>query len=164
MDKPVEFMTPRFVGKRFDSVGRFNLRDKNSLGLKSVERTKVLENHDRIAARLDEFKQLKNGWLDGKGIAPDPKKLDWLANAFGDNYPEDLPFPYLYPTAEGGVQVEWSVGKWEITLEVDFDSAHGEWHALHMGNHTEEVKTLNLNVSDDWKWIAAEIARRQRGE
>lgn len=117
-----------------------------------------------IVARLDEFKQLNDGWLDGKGIAPASEKLDWLANAFQDNYPEELPPPYFYPTAEGGVQAEWSVGKWEITLEVDFDSAQGEWHALHMMGKTEEVKTLDLNVPDDWRWIAAEIARRLGGE
>ncbi len=140
-------------------VGRFN-RNEKLLGLYMLDYVAMLDDLDP-GARLDEFKSLKNGWLDGKGFAPDHKKLDWLAEAFQSNYPDELPLPYMYPTAEGGVQAEWSAGGWEITLEVDFAELQGEWHALEITTGHEQVKKLDLKELDSWKWIAFEIDKRK---
>lgn len=142
-------------------IGRFN-RNEKLLGLNAVEHISMLDDLDP-GARLDELKVLKNGWLNGKGIAPAHKELDWLADAFQHNYPDELPLPYLYPTAEGGVQVEWSVDEWEITLEVDLNQRQGEWHALELSTEAEERQTLNLHESNAWQWLASEIAKRTRG-
>ncbi|NMA38704.1 MAG: hypothetical protein GX937_00840, partial [Lentisphaerae bacterium] len=132
--------------------------------LENVERLSLLDVND-IAARLEELKALRHGWLDGnKGFAPNQAGLDWLAETFQRNYPDELPTPYLYPTAEGGVQAEWSVNGWEITLEIDLERKHGEWHALEMTSETEEKKSLSLDKFDSWQWLAAEIARRAGGE
>ena len=53
---------------------------------------------------------------------------------------------------------------WEITLEIDLERKHGEWHALEMTSETEEKKSLSLDKFDSWQWLAAEIARRAGGE
>ena len=46
----------------------------------------------------------------------------WLAEIFERFYPKvpDVPLrgAYVYPTVEGGVQLEWSLGSKEISLEV----------------------------------------------
>jgi len=142
-------------------VGRFN-RSEKLLGLNEVEHISLLDDLDP-GGRLDEFKALKNGWLNGKGIAPAHKELDWLADAFQHNYPDELPLPYLYPTAEGGVQVEWSVDGWEITLEIDLTQRQGEWHALELSSEAEETHMLKLNEPNCWQWLANEITKRTRG-
>lgn len=142
-------------------VGRFS-RNEKLLGLNMLEYVAMLDDMDP-GARLDEFKSLRNGWLDGKGIAPDHKKLDWLAEAFQSNYPDELPLPYLYPTAEGGVQAEWSAGGWEITLDVDFAELQGTWHALEITTEREQEKILDLNEFDSWNWIASEINKLMGG-
>jgi len=144
-------------------IGRYD-RYERLQSLENVERLSLLDVND-IAARLEEFKALRHGWLDGnKGFAPNQAGLDWLAETFQRNYPDELPTPYLYPTAEGGVQAEWSVNGWEITLEIDLERKHGEWHALEMTSETEEEKSLSLDKSDSWQWLATEIARRAGGE
>lgn len=143
-------------------IGRFN-RNEKLLGLSSVEHVSILDDLD-TGARLEELKTLRNGWLDGKGIAPTRNGLDWLAEAFQRNYPDELLPPYLYPTAEGGVQAEWSVNDWEVTLEIDLNQHQGQWHALDMANAQEQEKSLNLNEPADWQWLATEITQRIGGD
>lgn len=143
-------------------IGRYNRSDRLQ-SLETIEHLSLLDIND-IAARLEELKTLRHGWLDGKkGFAPDKTGLDWLAESFQRNYPDELTSPYLYPTAEGGVQAEWSVNGWEISLEIDLDQHLGQWHALEMASEQEGEKTLNLNEPDDWQWLAAEISNCSGG-
>ncbi|AMD92497.1 hypothetical protein [Desulfomicrobium orale] len=140
-------------------IGRYSRYDRLQ-SLETVEHLSLLDSND-IAARVEELKSLRHGWLDGKqGFAPDKAGLDWLAETFQRNYPDELPQPYLYPTAEGGVQAEWSLNDWEISLEVDFERHQGQWHALNMSNEQEEERTLNLNEPADWQWLSKEITER----
>jgi len=144
-------------------IGRYD-RYERLQSLESVERLSLLEVND-IAVRVEELKALRHGWLDGKkGFAPDKAGLDWLTEAFQRNYPDELLPPYLYPTAEGGVQAEWSVSTWEVTLEINLERKRGEWHALEMTSEKEEEKSLNLDESDSWQWLATEIVRKAGGE
>src|SRR5262245_5876784 len=83
-----------------------------------------------VRARLTEFKSLRAGWLDGVGVAPSLDGLDWLAGAFDRNWLNDLPRPYLYPTAEGGVRAEWPLPPHELSLDIDLSARTGGWHAL----------------------------------
>ncbi|WP_295577723.1 hypothetical protein [uncultured Lamprocystis sp.] len=140
-------------------IGRFN-RNERLQGLAEVEHIGILDAND-VAARLDDLRGLKNGWLDGRGFAPSPQGLDWLARCFGSHYPDLLPPPYLYPTAEGGVQAEWSLGTHEISLEIDLDRRAGEWHSLDTGTHVDDWKELDLAQPVAWAMITAEIEQQQ---
>ena len=84
----------------------------------------------------------------------------FLVETFQRHYPDELPQPYFYPTAEGGARAEWSLDGWEISLEIGSDRHQAQWHALHMCNEQEQEKTLDLNESADWQWLVAEITRR----
>lgn len=139
-------------------IGRYN-RYERLQSLETVEHLSLLDAND-VAARLEEFKAMRRGWLDGKkGLAPDKAGLDWLANSFQHKYPDELPLPYLYPTAEGGVQAEWSLGNWEISLDIDIDQHQGEWHAMSMDSSAEKERTLNLNQDTDWRWLADQVRK-----
>ncbi len=83
----------------------------------SVEHVTSLDPLD-IETRLEELAQLQDGWLDGKGRAPDRASFIRLAQAFDERFSTDLPLPHLYPTPEGGVQAEWTLGPWEVSLEI----------------------------------------------
>lgn len=83
-----------------------------------------------IGARLDDLRVLKDGWLDGAGIALPSAGLDWLTGAFEELYPDDVPLPYLYPTESGGVRAEWSLEGFEVSLEIDLSGKVGEWDSL----------------------------------
>lgn len=111
-----------------------------------------------VVVRLGELRRLKDGWLDGKGRAPSQEGLAWFAQRFESHYPEELPLPYLYPTAEGGVvQAEWTLGDHEATLEVSFETRRGEWHYLNLATEEEVSQVLPLDGEEGWQWLAVQL-------
>ncbi len=126
------------------------------LGFESVEHVSILDALD-ISAQLDDLRLMKNGWLEGEGLAPPHEGLDWLSRAFDKHYPENLPSPYLYPTEEGGVQAEWSFKQDEVSLRIDLGSHAGGWHALNMETDADASRTLNLDRAESWDWIGRQI-------
>jgi hypothetical protein len=138
-------------------IGRFN-RNERLLSFDSIEHVSLLDALD-IPARLDELRLLEDGWLEGRGIAPTDTGLDWLSDAFGRHYPDDLPLPHLYPTAEGAIRAEWSLGQNDISLEIEIDIGNrsGEWHRLSIDSDAEESRTLQLDLDEDWNWLVNQI-------
>ena len=112
-----------------------------------------------ISARLDEFRALKDGWLEGKGKAPVRPGLDWLAAAMQARFPGDLPVPHLYPTAEGGIQAEWSLPPDELSLEIDLAIHKATWHSLDVRTGHDDLRELNLDEDEDWRWLVDRIKR-----
>ena len=139
----------------FQGIGRFNRSDR-LLGFDSIEHLSILDALD-VDAQLDQLRLMKDGWLDGGGLAPPKSGLDWLADAFEHHFPEEAPLPHLYPTETGGVQAEWSMGPNEVTLEVDLDTHVGEWHVLNMTTGTPFEHTLDCDDDEDWKWLVAQL-------
>jgi hypothetical protein len=115
-----------------------------------------------IRARLYELRALGDGWLEGKGKSPSPAGLDWLAAAFEQRFAAQLRQPYLYPTAEGGIQAEWSMNPWEIFLEIDLATRTAHWHCLNLQAGNEESRQLDLNSPDSWQWLEARIGQMGR--
>lgn len=116
----------------------------------------MLDSND-VHARIEELQNLKDGWLDGEGVAPSRMGLNWFANSFGANYPDDLPRPFIYPTSEGGLQLEWSLGEHELSLEVDLANHTGAWHRLQLPTQQDETRNINLEVDAEWKRLVDEI-------
>ena len=125
--------------------------------IETIEHVTLLDPQD-ISARLEELKVLKNGWLDGSGVAPPPAGLDWLGERFESLYAEELPLPYVYPVAEGGVRLEWSIAPREVSLQIDLGKESGEWHSLDMDTDAEESLTLNLDDDDAWGWLVRRLS------
>lgn len=116
-----------------------------------------------IPTRLDELRCLKHGWLEGSGQAPSHAGLDWVSRVFSQHYPDDLPLPYLYPTAIGGVQAEWSLKPHEIALDMDLAGHSFRWHAVNMDTGTDESRSLNLDGRKDWDWLIGQIRQMDKG-
>ena len=84
-----------------------------------------------FSSRLDQFRAIRDGWLEGAGKAPNPHGLDWLSNSVKRHYRSaDLPRPRIYPTPEGGVSLEWGIGPRRASVEIDLDTHSAEWHCL----------------------------------
>jgi len=143
-------------------IGKFS-GDGRLLGIESVESINILDPLD-VPARLNELSYLKDGWLEGEGIAPREEGLNWLGGIFDQHFPDDLPLPHIYPTAEGNIQVEWSLEPYEPTLEINLEDHTGEWHCLNMNTDEEDTKALNLNETVAWEWIIASIRQFIGGE
>ena len=120
-----------------------------------------------IVRRLEQMKTLNVGWADGMqpayqwgegyGVALSPQGLDWLAGQFITHYPVDLPHPYLYPTPDGGVQAEWSIGPNEASLAIDLAVHKAEWHCLNVLAHQSDEEQLELDGADAWLWLSAKL-------
>lgn len=136
-------------------VGRFN-RQERLQGFDSIEHISILDPLD-IPARLDELKGLKDAWLEGAGKAPAHYGLDWLTSAFDRNYPDDLILPHLYPTVDGGVQAEWTLGEAEPSLEIDLEHHAAQWHCMNMKTNAEDSRDLNLDSAADWMWLVQRL-------
>ena len=166
-DPHIDTILKAFNGYREDTrvllkgIGKYD-RQNRLVGVELFEHISLLDPLD-IPARLDEFRDMKDGWLEGEGVAPSLEGLDWLATGFDRHFPDDLPLPYLYPTPEGGVQAEWSLSENEISLEVDLVTHHGAWHRLKMNNQADNVQELNLDDDNGWSWIVAEIRNMVEG-
>ena len=126
-----------------------------------------------FSRQLDSMRHLEDGWADGISYFPNRGKcetrapshagLDWLAGALNSRYPKDLPRPYLYPTPEGGVQAEWSLGVQEISLEIDLETHASYWHRSDFTDKfcddNDEERHMSLDEDESWHWFIAEIRR-----
>ena len=122
-----------------------------------------------IGHQLERLRDLKDGWADGMqpaggwgeghGKAPSREGLDWLLEQFTRHYPQHAPRPYIYPTPEGGVQAEWSLGPNEVSLEVDLAGRTAEWHCLNLQTNLSSERRMALDLVDSWQWIADEVRR-----
>jgi plasmid stability protein len=116
-----------------------------------------------VSARLEELKSLKDGWLDGTGLAPRPDALDWLAASFDRFYPQELLRPHIYPTPTGGVRAEWTSGPHEVSVEIKLPNHSAEWHSLNLDTDEVEVRPLNLDKLNDWQWILDRLRGLSKG-
>ena len=136
-------------------IAKFN-RHNRPQSLQTIEDITVLDAND-VPARIDDLRNLKDGWLDGEGIAPTEENLSWFSTTFETHYPSDLQLPFVYPTAEGGLQLEWSISPLEISLEVNLGSKKAEWHSLDSLNGQDEEETLDLSQFEEWLKMAEKI-------
>ena len=122
-----------------------------------------------ISLQLARLKSLKDGWADGiqpaaqwgeeYGRAPSSQALDWLAGQLAAHYAIDVPRPYIYPIPEGGVSLEWFLGPYRASLEIDFDTCQAEWHCLDLSTDVSYEQDLQLDIPQSWKWLASEVRR-----
>jgi hypothetical protein len=87
----------------------------------------------------------------------DKEKLTWLADMFDAHFDADLPLPYLYPTAEGGVQAEWTMNDREVSLEINFETRQAEYQALNLKDDSCSEFTFSLNDRDGWSHLTSEL-------
>lgn len=133
-------------------------RKDHLTGFESIDHVTPLDPLD-VSLRLEQMATLKDGWLDGKGHAPDKDNLTWLADMFDAYFNGDLPLPYLYPTAEGGVQAEWSMNGREISLEIDLEKKLAEFQALNLKD--DSCTDFTFSIDDPSAWSQLNDALRQ---
>ena len=116
-----------------------------------------------IRSQLDSMRTMKDGWLEGGGVAPSVGGLDWLDEAFARHYPEGSPRPHLYPTEDGGVQAEWSLTHWRVSLEINLKSRCGNWFALNLETDDVDERQLRCDEASHWQWPVRRIHDLSRG-
>jgi hypothetical protein len=117
-----------------------------------------------IQEHLKELHSIKDGWLDGNGLALCADGLNWLSESFKNFFTAGVLLPYLYPTPEGGVQAEWSIQSNEITLEINLTTYEAEWLSLNLDTGDHLAKSLNLNQPESWHWLIKQIQKLDKAD
>jgi hypothetical protein len=128
--------------------------------IESIDVINLLDPLD-VSMRLDELRKMKDGWLDGEGVAPDREGLEWFETMMEDYYPEDLPLPYIYPTGEGNLQLEWDMENLDVSLEVDLSTHEGELHILNLTTEQTSEVIYQLNDADEWHALIERLKELQ---
>ena len=143
-------------------VGRFD-RYERLHSFDVIEDAAIIETNDPLA-RIDELRLLKVGWLEGRGLVPSTAEFDWLESFFAESYPAALPTPYIYPTEDGGVQLEWRTGNQDISLEIDFSDRTGDLHGLNTETLQELSEVLSLDDQANVQRLVEIISKAAKGE
>ncbi|MCY4243001.1 MAG: hypothetical protein OXD36_14825 [Rhodobacter sp.] len=109
----------------------------------------------------------KDGWLNGDGTAVNADSLRWLEKNL-IQYLSDQSIPIrLYPTEEGGVEVEYTIkstlGNTEVSVEIDLRERKGYWHSFDFSNKSSEDQNLDLSLETGWEWLSKDF-EKAKGE
>jgi len=163
----VIYVYPKYIfgkvtQKRASVVNKQNKINK-IVSFEEIHHVDLLDSLD-TGVQLHELRRLKQGWLNGKGEPLSAEGLDWLTQWFEDNYPSNLPPPHLYPTPEGEIQAEWSLGTTEVTLVIHLEDKRAWWHALDLDTDTDDEQQLEL-IEPEWaRWLIEKISQLNGGE
>ena len=114
-----------------------------------------------VPARLEEFKEVENGWLDGEGMVPSRDGLDWLIGAFRAHFPSEAMPARTYHTREGHVRMEWFMGSNFMSFEVDLPLHTGGWLWSNSESRDFNHGDLDLDKVSSWEWLVSEIKDKQ---
>jgi hypothetical protein len=131
---------------RVDGIATF---DRNSK-LQQFEEVQAIERLDAAdpSVQLETLRRLRDGWLDGAGVAPPEGLLHRVRDWFNEHLTDDTPLPRLFPTPEGGVEAEWVIDRQDVSLEFDPQAQRVEWHALDLDTRAVEERTVSLSDAD----------------
>lgn len=143
------------------ATGTFNSTDKLK-SIHDVDEMSLLDEFD-VPSRLEELSMLKQGWLDGdEGEPLNEEGLTWLSESFEKFYnSDDAPLPATFPTPDGNIQFEWSLGDIEISIEVDLITKKADYFEFDVKSGKETVEELNLSDEADWKKLN-ELLQKQK--
>ncbi len=128
------------------------VKDVSSEKIKSIESVEHVEALDPFDAtiRLQELAALKDGWLDGTGVALSKEGLLWLDEALSSSLGPELPTPRLYATPEANVLAEWVLGRKDISLEINLVSRRGDYNLLNLDTGESQDETIELSTEAGW--------------
>lgn len=69
-----------------------------------------------------------------------------------------------HPTPEGGVQAEWELGQWEVSLEIALPSMAAEYQAVNLTTSESHELELSLAADDVASWTELNNALTQLQE
>lgn len=137
---------PRYL-IRFKAIGIYNCLNK-LIKVESTENLDVQPDY-MLAARFSELAQLKDGWFDGQGRAPDAHKLSWVTSRMVSHYPESIELPAIIPTPEGNLLLEWST-KGDPTVDINLSTMQAHFHAF-QGDEGQLEREFDLSLGPNWK-------------
>ena len=135
------------------------IKNEKIAAIESVESIDLLEQCD-IGYRIEELKQLKDGWYeDNKGNHFCESALEKLKALFDSFYPSDQEQPYLYPALDNIVQAEWDIGDWKVSVEIKLDDFSSSFLAVEINSDETIEKDFMLSSESGWN-VMLEVLKK----
>ena len=120
------------VSARIKGIGMFDVNDRLT-AIIEIDQLECLT-HYPLVTKIEALGALKDGWLEGHGVAPTSDRLNGLSNDLAQYFPEGLEYPTVAPTESGNVILEWIQPKARIELEINFAEQKIELYATNMAS------------------------------
>ena len=85
--------------------------------------------------------------------------LDLVGEWLKQHQRKDGQQPRLYPTPEGGVELEWRIGRLDLSIEFDPSNGIAEWHALDLDQGTVDEQRVALQDKPAMQALGAKLQR-----
>jgi len=146
--------------QKFVSIKGEGVYDRNSrlTKINSITNLDILDPLD-VSLRITELSELKEGWYNNQGQAPDAASLLKFEQLFKDNFGSNLPLPTIFPTLEGNIQLEWTIGSKEVSLEINLSTFISELVSVDTDNQNVEEIYFDLNTSEKWNNLNTHLNR-----
>jgi len=108
-----------------------------------------MRTNEDLLRRTKVLAELRDGWYDGAGKAPDPNSYAHFTTMLLQHYPFSLPTPALIPTQEGNLLLEWK-GLGEPTVDIDLTTMRAMFQGTNKDD-TEVDASFELRDDDDWR-------------
>jgi hypothetical protein len=117
----------------------------------------VVLTEKELEERIQDLKELSEGWLDGEqGPLLDGDALDKIKEVLKDLAKSGaFPLPYLYPTVEGHLKLEWDLTPWDLSGELNLETGVMVLNATDDGGET----ILNIYEVDGRLRLASLVSR-----
>ncbi|MEY2510128.1 MAG: hypothetical protein QOE26_891 [Verrucomicrobiota bacterium] len=138
-------------------IGVFDAWDKMQK-LAETHHMDMLPNY-QLSAQIEKLLTLEDGWYEGGGKALEKEQLGWVADALVSTFPDDLAFPHVAATPDGGLFLEWVAGSWRLSAEFSLADHVGEMHALNTATGESAESDINIESEDDWAAFYAFVRR-----
>lgn len=102
-----------------------------------------------VGTQVASLKALAPGWFDGEGPGYESDKLDWFSKLLVELLDKfQLPRPFIYPTREGFVRVEWSGVEWEVSSIFDLNTRGADVVAVRVDVDSERHYELAMPLTE----------------
>lgn len=139
------------------SAGKLELDGSGSaLDAVTVHDDEAAERLTAFVGELDELQRLEAGWYSTDGEAGTAPRADAILGArrLSASFAHHaLPYPDVFPAVNGGVSLEWTLGKVEASIRFEDSSETAtvaSWDAATDEHRYEERVTINDKFVSDW--------------
>ena len=105
-------------------------------------------NREEFYNDIDKLAGLKDGWLDGYGYKPSRLLLDWFTRSY-EEIEDEIPYPYIFPTPDGGINLEWNLPNIDAEMEIP-PSKIGEFFFTYNDSLDAKEDLFDLNKKEEW--------------
>jgi hypothetical protein len=139
-------------------LGIFDMEDR----LQKVTEIVQLETfpNQELVLGIENLSTLAAGWLGDGSKGLDKIALAWAKDQFAESFPDDLPFPQVAATPDGGLFLEWVQGAMRVSAEIMLPAHRVE--LLAVNTETGAADDTEMDLDGDLSWLALYAFVRQR--